>query len=617
MIVSFSIKQCTRRPLKTLLFFVLLTLGSFLLCLGIEFYQYSVQCREQMDGQFTTIAVPNIRKIVRESPGDNFSPLYQKVLEVGEELGMGALDRREGYMGYIPGWNPVVQTGEEGTWDSKHYYKLFAAVVTYVGDRADKSGGIEIQQRVYQVEELLNADPRFVIPEMVQEWASLVTRKEGQRYLMIFQLDEQLMPESEVSENFLQRIQPLSLSKFSKNNGIMEARQNGAEDVSFLLPCIEITGSLEEFLQSDIGKPYQTVLNNISIYQDSAYIMSTDCVESIWAFHQDQAMIRLGRSFTKQEYEQGERVCLISQGAAEENGLSVGDSISFSFYQSEYDFNGNNETAWCVRGDPTLPLAMTEAQSYEIVGIYQVPDWNGKSYQLDPNTIIIPAESLTEHPELTETAYGGTEADMPVGLYGFILPNGQMKAFMDAIAEKGYEDYYLCYDQGYSYVGSTLESLISQAGLLLLICTAVWVAVAILYLLFGVLGCKREIGMLLAFGTGKVRSFLVVLLSSIILVVPASFLGCVLAGQVQEPLTQSVVSQTWEENVMDYRFSDFNPEDSDSNLLKQLQGQNIITTNPIEGYRIAAVQGGMLLLAVCICGIGLTGQTLSMMRKEE
>ncbi|MBO5198618.1 MAG: ABC transporter permease [Lachnospiraceae bacterium] len=516
-------------------------------------------------------------------------------------------------MGYSQGWKPVVQERSKRIGSGTKYYEMFAAVLIFEENAATvntKTGSFHI----YQVEEVLAWDTRFAIPEKVyiNEWNQ--ERQKGARYLVVGQVNELIELQGDNADEEMYEAETLPINWFYINTAALESRQSSEIRQS----VVQLSGSLEEFLNSENGAEYQKMIEHICLAQSSSYVVSTDCVESILSFNQEEAFVKQGRVFNDEEYQNGSRVCLMSEEAASVNGLSVGDSIPLSLYQAEYGTIAGDFNIWYVRCDPSIPFTMTESAEYEIIGIYRAPlVWGGGSYELDLNTIFIPTNSLTERPEQTETTYGGEEADMPVGLYTFLIPNGQLEEFQMEMEQAGYRDAFLYYDQGYSYLDSALKSLREQSRLLLIVCTVVWSAVVVLYLLFGVLGRKKELGMLLAFGAGKKRAFLTVMLSALLFLVPASWLGCVLAGQVERPLAENLAAQSWWENKMDYLFSDLQTEQSGSEASKLFKEQTVFRPDPGMLYRITGIQGIAICIGSCGCGIWMVRQKPAVMGKEE
>lgn len=232
-------KQCTRRPLKTILFFVLLTLGSFLLCLGVRFYQYSAQCRTRLEGNFTTIAVPNINRINEEIPrGGSIIGLYEQVLSGGEETGIGELDQREGYMGYSETWRTVMQYGS-GCYDMDNYCKWVAAVVTCKGEKIESNSILSERTYIYQVEEMVGWEERFAVPEVIYARIpdGYPTGEPGQRCLIVGRVWERLTPEDPKASEFQYQIEIPVLGEFYKN------RVSGTFGMT---PLVVLKGGLEE-----------------------------------------------------------------------------------------------------------------------------------------------------------------------------------------------------------------------------------------------------------------------------------------------------------------------------------------------------------------------------------
>lgn len=98
----------------------------------------------------------------------------------------------------------------------------------------------------------------------------------------------------------------------------------------------EYTGDWEDFLNTEDGAVWRdTIIPWTKLNQDSAAVVLTDDLNSIYNFNAGIASIMDGRAFTQEEYENGESVCLVSSGFAMYNGLSVGDTVSLDYYHTK------------------------------------------------------------------------------------------------------------------------------------------------------------------------------------------------------------------------------------------------------------------------------------------
>lgn len=287
--------------------------------------------------------------------------------------------------------------------------------------------------------------------------------------------------------------------------------------------------------------PYETVKNDASLsaYFDAAKkacsisvcsfgVMATDDVMGIPAFHLGSAFLREGRIISADEYASGKRVCLISANVAQAQGWRTGDMIDMHFYT----YNGFLNERYRLSQMSPVYTQNTEGffdnGKYEIIGIYDMRPAAGNptvlesAFSIPWNTVLVPKQSLQNAP---------SEETHPVSgaLLTLWIENGSIGDFlehMDALnitAEKAgdYEGRFTFYDQGYSGIQQSLETLSGSASVLLVLSGALLSTAAVLMGFFYALSVKQTFGIMLLLGCGKVKAFF----SSFFNALPLSFLG--------------------------------------------------------------------------------------------
>jgi hypothetical protein len=238
-----------------------------------------------------------------------------------------------------------------------------------------------------------------------------------------------------------------------------------------------LSGTVEEFLTSEEGSVWNDAIAEVEITNGSLPVITVSHLESMAQFARQETYISAGRSFTQEEYDQGAKVCVLSDTLALANGLSVGDTLNLSFYESSLNgayidmIKSANPTSSHYSINDGFAM---EDQTYEIVGLYhQTDQWSEENYAFTPNTVFVPQNSITCR---TETADAGIYKNIE-------LYNGTIDQLQALAEAQGYDQLFVYYDQGYSEIQSNLTQFFSLSRLVLLAGVAAWLVVGALFLL--------------------------------------------------------------------------------------------------------------------------------------
>ena len=311
--------------------------------------------------------------------------------------------------------------------------------------------------------------------------------------------------------------------------------------------------SADEFLARPENALWNSVMEENEITLHSAPVLGTNRLESVYSFHQQQAVLVEGRSFTPEEYEQGAKVCILSQPMAQSSGIQVGDTISLSQYAltdpPEIGLSGENLSLY--PGYPTMTsqsgyasnptvtafcsqYGFTSQDTFEVVGLYRTDEmWQDSAYSFTSNTIFVPQKAQTS---------AGSQSTGGI-YYGLVLHNGQGAAFLEQVAQAGMEGRLIVLDQGYEAASSSIRTIATSAGRLAAIAVAGWAVVLALYLVLWQGRQKRQLGVMRSLGASRRRARRYLLGSGLAPAALGALLGwgasVALAGQVDRLLLQT------------------------------------------------------------------------------
>lgn len=306
-------------------------------------------------------------------------------------------------------------------------------------------------------------------------------------------------------------------------------------------PGIEtIDGSIEEFLSAPENKQWVDYLAVWDKAHHSVPVIGTDNLESMYSFLNADASIKLGRSFTPEEYEHGAKVCIISENMALASGLKVGDTISLSQFNVTEIWNSSLDGAFAgmssKENNPTIgeyeadTEFVTENEDFTIVGIYRKNNsWDSGPWSFTVNTVFIPkaaqipggygaVSTLEKIP--VEEKYPGSGMTGIVneytdrGNYGIylsvLLKKGHMEEFIAALENTNLYGEFFANDQGYEAMIGSVKDVGEASRKLLLMTAAGWALLLALYVLLYQGSQKKNLGTMRSLGAGpkQVRNYL-------------------------------------------------------------------------------------------------------------
>lgn len=296
-------------------------------------------------------------------------------------------------------------------------------------------------------------------------------------------------------------------------------------------PWDEVTAN---FFDTPRGKRWLAVMEGFERLRHAIPVVPVDRTKLLVAFHSGDAKIVEGRDITPEEYESGEKVCLVDQTFAALNHLKVGDELRLPLYYADYYRSSSILFSGPV---PYTIYKMVNAQGegytafedsvYRIVGIFYAPRHIYISdYQMGYNSVVIPGKSVKNSDE-------NNIIDMGIMMgfnTSFQIPNGHIPEFLAKWEALGISDLKIVfYDNGYSRIKDGLEAMKKTSVILFAVGIAATLLVIALFCHLFISRQRKRTAIERSLGMDK-RLCTVSLLAGLMLVVIAAYIFGSLAG---------------------------------------------------------------------------------------
>lgn len=298
---------------------------------------------------------------------------------------------------------------------------------------------------------------------------------------------------------------------------------------------------------------YEAAMNATKYTVQTLPITLTEDVSGVAPFHLGAAYLVDGRLITEEEYEAGEKVCMISARLAENQGWQVGDIVDMEIYDGGV-FPNVYSDAYI---NPTYNKNTTgvfDHGKYQIVGIFGQRELTGNSgisaeTLAQPwNNIYVPKKSVTNRPDEGAEPVHGV-------LLTLWLENGSVDAFLNEMEATGitepqiggYEARFTIYDQGYSQVQPSLQAMLSTAKLLLVLSSILLVVTLMLVAYFFTRSYKHTVGIFRMLGGTKQQAAKGIICCALLIAVVSAVLGMISGTQVVEIVSEKMITTGMEQ----------------------------------------------------------------------
>lgn len=562
MVVFYSIRQLLRTPVKTIFFFVLLAGTIAFFALGYNLWTMTAQNIDQINRSFTTIGTVE-QKPMSLQTGAMWNAYtkrytYSNYPTYGSQIPLSALD--------FKGANYIL--GPE----KRPYYVAYDPSYIISDTPNLDEASFDIHTLIVEIEPVADCIPSEPVPVRVKNvllgrlgyymdeiWFcdTLNDKPEpmyaGKTYIMCLQDDYFYFKSSGNDKSVYMPGGTVDTTQ-SKKNG-----ERIPSTVKSAAAWDEVT---DNFFDTPRGKQWQAFIDSFPKLKHSIPVVPTNGTKLLMEFYTGDTRIIEGRDISAGEYQNGEKVCLVQDFFAKNNGLKVGDSIPLPLLYANYRYPSTLDFG--PKGEPGLSYSLVNAKGeaypvfensiYRIVGIYNTqPTGLSQNYQLGGNAVVIPFASLKNSDDDNIVTAG------PMMGYStsFQIPNGQIEQYMAAWQAQNIAGLDIkFYDKGYTQIKAGLDSMMNVAIILFTVGAATTLFVLILFCHLFVTKQRKRTAIERSLGMSKKQCAASLLVGMLIIVVAA----CAAAGVASYHLTSSTMQQVnaaSSQNSFDTLYSDW------------------------------------------------------------
>lgn len=308
----------------------------------------------------------------------------------------------------------------------------------------------------------------------------------------------------------------------------------------------------EGFYETAEGEMWFNYVNALDRFMyKTVPVTPTNDTQLLSAFHNGDAAIAEGRDINAEEYETGANVCLISQNFAALNDLALGDTVKIGLYNSNYGSTAIEVFGYgyfAIGGDVLLNsdgdfYNVFEESGYRIVGICKYPYTGGipSGYELSPNEIIVPMNSITNSDENNIVATGPMQGKNT----SFRIANGASEEFMEAFSKLPESSLLEIqfYDNGYEAFAAGFQNASLFGMVLFWVGLAASVAVICLILYFYIIKQRKRTAVERALGMKKRQCIASLMIGILILTALGTAAGCIVGATIGNVVQDRVLSE--------------------------------------------------------------------------
>ncbi len=339
-------------------------------------------------------------------------------------------------------------------------------------------------------------------------------------------------------------------------------------------------------LKAQWDEVWEAMKYNVCSYN----VCLTDDITGVPVMHVGGAYLSDGRMITREEYESGAKVCMVSKEMAQLQKWRVGTKLDMNLFRFA-SFPNSNDSGWYSH--PVYHKGTEgffDSGEYEIVGIFDQKKLTGTS-GIAQSTLAMPWNLIYLPKNSVQNTLPQEELLVHGALLTIWLENGAVNDFladMDRLGlgektEGQYHPTFTFYDQGYSIIQPGLQSMHGTARLLLILSSLLLLITCVLLAWFFAQRQKHNIGIFRMLGGEKHRAVAAVLVCALAVALLGAAPGAALGHSLSERVGETLLAGDLEE----------------SHRSAALRA-NVLANEDGEGMELSVqAQAGQSLLAAC------------------
>ena len=603
-----SIRQTMRTPVRSFLFLCLLALSICLFSLGVHLRLVGEEQMRVFEAGFTTIGtvrqVQNSLETTAHWDAGNQAYSYYSAPVYDSVLPLSVLDfDTENYIHppekrpYYGAYNPDFVITKNDAARNADLDKWVPIIEVQSLEDCVPAGPVRVKvTRVLYGE--LTDDEIWFCDHFVKDPPPLLASK---TYIMMVQPISLLFTHPEHPRKL--QFEPeywargsIESSQYNKNG------EQVADDINIDSYWEEVT---EGYYDTPRGKRWFAVMEGLDRFKQTIPVTPTNNTNLLMSFYNGAAIISDGRDITDEEYSSGQRVCLVSRNFAQNNNLSVGDTLNLPLYYTNYrdpaalnfGYDGEGGMSFSLVNAQGELYPIFDSDTYTIVGTYE---HYGIGFDLGGNEVIVPTASIKHSDEGNILASGPMQAFNT----SFQIPNGTIEAFTEAWNKQGISNLDIqFYDKGYTKLKAGMDAMKNVSLVLLLSGVATTLLILVFFSYLFISKQKKRTAIERSLGMSKSRCSLSLLAGMMLLVLLGGFAGGVV-GYLVSGVAQEQIIAVSQEHSFDTRYSNwFNNADAQAELELSISEPDPAT--------FAGVSLSVILAAAVVALVGIRGNLRS------
>ncbi len=565
MIIRNSLRQLMRTPVKTLAFLVLLILAVTFSMLGFQLWSGARDNIDRIDKAYMTIGTVEQKgtSLWTWRSWDAFTksytyrqaPVYDGIIPLSVLDFAGAdyvlkPEKRPCYGAYMPGFVMSPDPQWESAFDTWY-------MIAELQPREDSVTGEPVCMKVKKI---LSGDWKEYIDEI---WFCDHYNDKPEKFYAdktyIISLMQDNHPDFE-DGYLLMPISSVCTTQQDKNGDPITDPVTAWD--SYDDNWDEVT---EGFYDTPRGQAWLNLIGSVQWTKYTVPVVPTQGTKLLMPFYKGDAWVAEGRDIKQEEYDNGEKVCLVEQDFAANNHLSVGGSLQLPLYVADYMWPPAQSIGGGLLNAKGEIYPVFEDSAYKIVGIYQT--FKGASseisdYDIARNEVVIPAASVKNSDENNITAIG------PMMGYStsFQIPNGSIDEFTAAWEKQGISTLEInFYDKGYTKIKAGLDDIMNTASVLLAAGTVITLLILILFCHLLITKQRKRTAIERSLGMSRNKCTASLLTGILVIVIPACVIGSAisyyLTGYAAQQVTAAHTEQAYDTMYSDWVNADTETEE--------------------------------------------------------